>query len=1066
MKRYLFSFLAVLALGAWADVPSLTSVTARQRYPWNGLVDIDVAFTGAADSAYAVELTATDVVGGTNLPLAAVSGPASPKPGTNRFVWNADADLPDGFESDRVTVTAKLLNPIWQFDGIPAIDPDDEWAPETVYHDIQTVVSYGEIENPTPTIRCLNDAWNLDAKLGPNVRFSGASMLVRDPTDNNLMGLGATNAVSVLAMSDTTNEFRIVTLDYETGSLGYDVPYPSDGSTAEGYFFSIKNDPRVYLDMYRGTNSYVAFVKNAGADASMVHLGNRHDGLYFGSSVCGYFPNGIPFTDASATTYPSSYDKNTHAAIFHAGVAGTDVRQTIVKIVDSAPKGVVTNSLYSFGKNMIGRYVVPLIDGDTYFTVNFGIDPGNVGDVWHYGGIYGKFSQMNDELFDTRDDKIPYVAGEWVRSAGTSYSKGVAMPDGRRIFLGGTGHDMDGTLMMWYAGTNLYSGPAKSSYNPEIYGSHKNGRVFDTYPSNHVFSAWNRRDVTCLLPNGKFCGVDEKLGLVVVNPLTGETYVASDDPVFKKGQMGCQLLPNGKVLIVPYDCENELLAPRIGLDRARAASACGKLYEVDFGFTRSFSVSTLRSPYVRVAECPPEPSGVKVGLHPNGGKLPGIYCQYYPQENPAYGTLPTPTRTGYAFLGWGTATNSTTFVKATDPVPSTGIVLYAGWQANAYTVKFNANGGTGTMANESFTYGTSKALTANAFTRTGYSFQGWATSASGAKTYSDKQSVNNLTATAGGTYNLYAKWTALTAATATYLVIDLSGGTNATSYPVTYLDAPPSGGFNTDIYKTSKLVMRKCKAGTFVMGSPTNELGRANNETQHKVTLTKDFYIGLFEVSQMQFKNIMGYNPVEEDNSIYRGNSKPVHINYNAIRGSNLGAKWPATNTVDTSSFVGILRTKAALQNIDLPTEAQWEYACRAGTTTALNSGKNLTSSYSCKNLGVLGRYMYNGGFTNTDGTSDSITDVTYAKCGTYIPNNWGIYDMHGNAKEWCLDWYAGFSSSAQTDPKGNSSGSNRVLKGGHYGREAEFCRSAARDSLKPSMSYLGFGFRLALHLP
>ncbi len=192
------------------------------------------------------------------------------------------------------------------------------------------------------------------------------------------------------------------------------------------------------------------------------------------------------------------------------------------------------------------------------------------------------------------------------------------------------------------------------------------------YPAGHPFESWSRRDVTCLLPNGKFCGVDEELGRVVVNPLTGETYVASDDPAFKKGKMGCQLLPNGKVWIIPYDCE--------GREFAAGLALCGKLYEVDFGFTRSFSLSSLCSPYLKVAEGDPEASGIKVGLDPNGGELPGTYAQYYKGENPVYGELPVPTWSGKTFLGWSTDGTAAGVVAATDPVPALGIKLLAVWE--------------------------------------------------------------------------------------------------------------------------------------------------------------------------------------------------------------------------------------------------------------------------------------------------------------------------------------------------------------------------------------------------
>ncbi|MBR3957679.1 MAG: InlB B-repeat-containing protein [Kiritimatiellae bacterium] len=227
-------------------------------------------------------------------------------------------------------------------------------------------------------------------------------------------------------------------------------------------------------------------------------------------------------------------------------------------------------------------------------------------------------------------------------------------------------------MKMWCANTNQYNGAGIQDVPEEVEPTLQS-RIFDFYPAGHPFESWARRDITCLLPNGKFCGVDEELGLVVVNPLTGEMYVASDDPVFKKGKMGCQLLPNGKVWIIPYDCE--------GREYLAGTDICGKLYEVDFGFTKSFSLSSLCSPYLKVAEGDPEPSGIKVGLDPNGGELPGVYAQYYKGTNPVYGTLPTPTRSGHAFRGWSTDGTEAGIVGAGDPVPGSGIQLKAVWRA-------------------------------------------------------------------------------------------------------------------------------------------------------------------------------------------------------------------------------------------------------------------------------------------------------------------------------------------------------------------------------------------------
>ncbi|MDQ0288418.1 SUMF1/EgtB/PvdO family nonheme iron enzyme [Oligosphaera ethanolica] len=291
----------------------------------------------------------------------------------------------------------------------------------------------------------------------------------------------------------------------------------------------------------------------------------------------------------------------------------------------------------------------------------------------------------------------------------------------------------------------------------------------------------------------------------------------------------------------------------------------------------------------------------------------------------------------------------------------------------------------------------------------------------------------------------------------TYLVIDLSAGPDAASYPVSTRTTAPAGGW-TDEYKTTKLVLRKIPAGTFTMGSPANELGRDPDETQHPVTLTKDFYVGVFEVTQKQWERVMGNWPSWFSNASYR-DARPVEqISYDDIRGSSAGAGWPGNNAVDAGSFLGRLRTKTGL-DFDLPTEAQWEYACRAGTTTALNSGKNLTDEYECPNVAEVGRYWYNGG---SGYSSDGDTSVGSAKVGSYLPNQWGLYDMHGNVWEWCLDWYQSeLGSAAQTDPPGAAGGSDRVARGGGWGRYAYDCRSADRNRDWPSRRGIILGFRL-----
>ncbi len=291
-----------------------------------------------------------------------------------------------------------------------------------------------------------------------------------------------------------------------------------------------------------------------------------------------------------------------------------------------------------------------------------------------------------------------------------------------------------------------------------------------------------------------------------------------------------------------------------------------------------------------------------------------------------------------------------------------------------------------------------------------------------------------------------------------YMVIDLTGGKDAEKYPVTYLADVPKGGWN-DEYKTDKLVLRRIEPGTFVMGSPVNELGREGDETQHEVTLTKTFYIGVFEVTQKQWERVMGDWPSHFNNERCREERPVEWVSYYDIRGSGVGTNWPAADSVDATSFMGRLRSRTR-KVFDLPTEAQWEYACRAGTATALNTGKNLTSVESCPNMSEAGRYKANSGkdVRNVD------TSAGTAKSGSYPPNAWGLYDMHGNVWEWCLDWLKKYSDT-ESDPKGEATGVSRAFRGGSWGSTAFFSRSANRYCINPGYRN-NIGFRLAITLP
>ena len=295
-----------------------------------------------------------------------------------------------------------------------------------------------------------------------------------------------------------------------------------------------------------------------------------------------------------------------------------------------------------------------------------------------------------------------------------------------------------------------------------------------------------------------------------------------------------------------------------------------------------------------------------------------------------------------------------------------------------------------------------------------------------------------------------------------YMVIDLSGGTGAMSYAVNYLAAVPPGGW-TDEYKTTKLVLRRITHGEFTMGSPTNELGRDSDEIQHQVTLTKDYYIGVFEVTQKQWERVMGTWPSYFTNAAYRDTRPVDQVSYYDIRenpdNTPISPNWPQSSAVGSDSFMGKLRAKTGLTTLDLPTESQWERACRAGTTTALNSGYNLTNTASDAHMDEVGRYWYNGG---SGGSSQGCEpSAGTALVGTYLANQWGLYDMHGNVWEWCLDWYGTYPGTVD-DPPGADSESDRVSRGGSWEHYAGNCRSAFRFVDPPSSRFFIYGFRLS----
>jgi formylglycine-generating enzyme required for sulfatase activity len=221
------------------------------------------------------------------------------------------------------------------------------------------------------------------------------------------------------------------------------------------------------------------------------------------------------------------------------------------------------------------------------------------------------------------------------------------------------------------------------------------------------------------------------------------------------------------------------------------------------------------------------------------------------------------------------------------------------------------------------------------------------------------------------------------------------------------------------------------RPGTFTMGSAQLEepevyngrpMGFTKEQPAHQVTLSRGFWLGKCEVTQAQWERVMGSNP-----SLFEGSNRPVEQ-----------VSWE-----DVQEFIGKLNQSDAQAEYRLPTEAEWEYACRAGTTTRWSFGDDGSQ---------LGEYAWWRG-NSGESTQDA---------GKKKPNAWGLYDMHGNVREWCQDWFGSYPSDAQTDPTGPASGSVRVFRGGGWRYDGPLClRAAFRDAGNPTFWAAYLGFRL-----
>ena len=327
-----------------------------------------------------------------------------------------------------------------------------------------------------------------------------------------------------------------------------------------------------------------------------------------------------------------------------------------------------------------------------------------------------------------------------------------------------------------------------------------------------------------------------------------------------------------------------------------------------------------------------------------------------------------------------------------------------------------------------------------------------------------------------------------------YMVVDVSAAAQPntqTYYPSA--DFVPGGVLSNTNYRTGMILMRKIMAKdvTWMMGSTPLERQRAEvREATHQVTLTNNYYIGVFEVTQAQWDLIQPSRlaPSYFNNAADRAMRPVEQVCYNEIRNAansstaDTAYDWPADPNPD--SFLGKLRTKSGL-DFDLPSEAQLEFAARAGNgDTMWGDGSAILNTTPDENLDLLGRYRWNSGAV-LSGSSYTVSDQSCgatngtAIVGSYAPNAWGLYDMHGNVAEWCLDWYEDNIATAKDaseklyggrvniDPAtpaetlSGESGNNRVMRGGGCVSSAAECRPAYRYPLQPAFRSYMVGFRL-----
>ena len=278
-----------------------------------------------------------------------------------------------------------------------------------------------------------------------------------------------------------------------------------------------------------------------------------------------------------------------------------------------------------------------------------------------------------------------------------------------------------------------------------------------------------------------------------------------------------------------------------------------------------------------------------------------------------------------------------------------------------------------------------------------------------------------------------------------YMVVDLT----CTNAPVRYYVSEkvlPYGGLTNNLYRTTKLVMRRipAKGNVWTMGSPADEPDRvAAREERHLVTMTNDYYLGVFPVTISQHRLVVGNDPTPSDIKGSDSDYAPVcGRSWEHLRGASV--TWPTDgHAVGPNSNLQIWRNLTGI-DFDLPTSAQWEFACRAGTSTRFYYGEDENR---------LGDYAWYAGNSGSK----------VHRVGEKIPNGFGLYDLLGGVWEWCLDWTGGITADPVVEPVGPTSGGTEnkcVNRGGNYAQPVASCRSAKINPTAKTIS-TGYGYRL-----